>query len=103
MPERRLFGSYLPKVMLHSQTSRKPGSAQSAPQSVTLSDQLAEHLRHSDNARKARLMLRSWFLSQVLQSDTPTTANPGSVESNVYLYEMLDDFLSELVENPVAA
>lgn len=59
---------------------------------------LTSHLRYAGNAAKARLMLRSWFLSQVLQSDSPTTSNPGGVFENVDLYQMLDDFLSDLME-----
>ncbi|MCX6218337.1 hypothetical protein [Spirosoma sp.] len=88
--------------MLQCKTSQSTGTgrAQVAPESsIILSDQLVDHFSQKDNTHKARLMLRAWFLNHVLHSDAPVTANPGSAEDNVYLYEMLDDFLSDLLKN----
>lgn len=77
--------------------------AQAAPKpSITLFNDLIDHLSHADNAQKARLMLRSWFLAQALHADAPVTSNPGDIADNVYLYELLDDFFSGLLQTTPA-
>lgn len=62
-------------------------------------DALCEHLTDVSSVHKTRLILRSWFLAEVLQSDSTTpTVNPATLEDNVYAYELIDGFLSSLLQ-----
>lgn len=59
---------------------------------------LCEHLTDVDNVHQVRLMLRSWFMAEVLQSNNPNPSyNPAPIEENVYAYELIDGFLSDLM------
>lgn len=63
---------------------------------IELTEPLADHLSKPARAYQSRVMLRSWFLTYVLEADNCTTFNDGTLADNVYLYEVLDDFLSSL-------
>lgn len=69
-----------------------------------LSPVMIDYLSDPATVHEARMMLRSWFLSDILHG----TANQerafmGDVRECVYFYELLDEFLGQLVFNAIPA
>ncbi len=63
--------------------------------------EFCDYLRVFVGAEKARQMIQAWFLAHTLQAEGEAPINPCGLRVNVYLFESLDNFLSDLPEKEV--